>query len=328
MKIFRYIISFFLLFCVALTFLFGVDKIKEKRAFSENSGYKGILTLWHIDTFEGGSGSRKQFLLKIARGYEKNNQDVLVFVTSHTPSSVKDSFSKGVYPDMISYGLGVEVERVVSLSNVITTNGGKFGKEILAVPWCRGGYFLIENTSFRNKKGKKTTCLVSNSTYNLPLVNFIERNCNFIFKERSQLNAYSEFVNGGAKYLLGTQRDIVRLTNRGFSFSAEPLSAFNDLYQYVSVIGGERQKVIECIKFTEYLLSENSQKKLSEIDMFSCFYHVEFENEDMASMQRLNNFNTISAFTLPEKLLELKELSLSSSKGDVNSTNKLKKFIV
>jgi hypothetical protein len=328
MKILKVVLGVFLIFCILFTFIFGKNLIDKDKELVEKTDYKGIINLWHIDTFEGGTGSRKQFLLKVSREYEKERKGVLVFATNHTINSVKENFSKGIYPDIISFGNGVEVNNLIELSFDKKFDSGIFNEKQLIIPWCRGGYFLIKNNEYKRKKGEKKTLLVSSSEYNLPLATLLDREKDFSIKIKSQYNAYLDFVSGGSEYLLGTQRDIVRLTNRAFPFFAEPLSTFNDLYQYVSVIKTTEEKVDESLKFVEFLLSKKVQEKLNEIDMFSCFYPVSFESEYMASMQKLNSFNTISPFNKSEFMLELKDASIKAYMGDEDNFNKLKKFII
>ena len=328
MKILKIISSIILISCILFTFIFGKNLIDKDKELVEITYYKGIINLWHVDTFEGGTGSRKQFLLKVAREYEKEKDGVLIFATNHTINSVKENFSKGIYPDIISFGNGVEVNNLIELSLDKKFDSGVFNNKQLIVPWCRGGYFLIKNSEYKIKKGEKKTILVSNSEYNLPLITLLNSKTEFDIKTKSQYNAYLDFVAGGSEYLLGTQRDIVRLINRSFSFTAEPLSTFNDLYQYVSVLSTNEDKINESLSFVEYLLSKKVQEKLNEIDMFSCFYQVSFDNENMASMQKINNFNTVSPFNKSEFLLELKDVSIEAYMGDEDKVNKLKKFII
>ena len=94
-----------------------------------------------------------------------------------------------------------------------------------------------------------------------------------------------EFVSGKEKYFLGTQRDIIRLNNRGFEYIAQPLKNFNDLYQYASVTATDENKRVYACAFLDYLLTENVQKRLTEIGMFSDFYVLNYQEKDFISMQ-------------------------------------------
>ena len=91
MKIFRFIVSVAIVLSLTFTAFIGKDKINEQSKITAPSEYKGIISLWQIDGFEGGSGSRKQFLLKVAREFEKKNNGVLVMVINHTFLSAKEN---------------------------------------------------------------------------------------------------------------------------------------------------------------------------------------------------------------------------------------------
>ena len=121
-----------ILCCVSIifTFTFGIKNLnKNKENVSEE--YKCILTLWHIDTFEGGVGSRKQFLHNIAKNFEKKNKGVFIMVTSYTLEGVKQQFKKGNYPDILSYGNGIEVKNLSEINSKLSfspsnINGKKY----------------------------------------------------------------------------------------------------------------------------------------------------------------------------------------------------------
>ena len=59
--------------CVLFTAFWGAEKLTEKGLSGDSVEYKGIIKVWQIDSFEGGMGSRKQFLLKVARGFTRPN---------------------------------------------------------------------------------------------------------------------------------------------------------------------------------------------------------------------------------------------------------------
>ena len=61
MKIFRYILAIIIVFSSIFTIFIGKNKIGEKAKLTQPAEYKGIISVWQIDGFEGGSGSRKQF---------------------------------------------------------------------------------------------------------------------------------------------------------------------------------------------------------------------------------------------------------------------------
>ena len=63
MKILRFLSGGIIIFSILFTIFIGAQKISLGHDFGSSEEYKGILTMWQIDTFEGGIGSRKQFLI-------------------------------------------------------------------------------------------------------------------------------------------------------------------------------------------------------------------------------------------------------------------------
>ena len=53
--------------------------------FVAGARFEGILELWHIESFEGGVGSRAGWLKKRSTAFEKQNKGCLVNVTVLTP---------------------------------------------------------------------------------------------------------------------------------------------------------------------------------------------------------------------------------------------------
>lgn len=292
--------------------------------------YKGIITIWQIDSFEGGTGSRKQFLLKVARGYEKQHSGLLIMVIDHTFESAKEAFSNNQYPDIISYGNGVLVGGIQPLNFSNFFKGGAIDKTLYAIPWCRGGYCLITKGETKVENGvvlDKIT--LSKTEYNQPaLALYLSQ---FRAKEyaiKSPLDAYVDFVGGKSDYLLGTQRDIIRLSNRGVDFSITPLDEYNDLYQYVSVTAKEKERIYYAKDFIDYLLSSNVQQMLKDIGMLSCFEVVNYQSQALLELQKVNHKYTLSAFTSEKSLVEINDLALISLKGDKESEIKIKNMLI
>ncbi|MBQ9734792.1 MAG: hypothetical protein IJV95_02915 [Clostridia bacterium] len=330
MKVLRAFISVLLLCAVLFTIFYGKYKVGESVTSQNPDGYKGIITLWQIDSFEGGVGSRKQFLLKAARAFEKQNSGVLVMVISHTPTSVEENIKNGIYPDIISYGAGVDVKGYSELKVSRTVNGGIVGEKTFATAWCRGGYAIIANPELTdNVSNELDSLIVSQGELNCPLVALLLEDVKVKNIEiLKPMDAYIKFTQGKSKYFLGTQRDINRLSSRGFEVIVKPLTAYNDLYQYLSVTSKEENKRHYSEKFIDYLLSDKVQKDLSKIGMLSPFIDVVNENPHLNSMQENFSFSTISAFTSRLTIEEINYLSLKAVSGDKDALNKIKKMLV
>ena len=63
--------------------------------------------MWHIEGFEGGVGSRCDWLGKRAREFEKRNKGVYLDVIKLTEAQLEDRLAQGQSFDLIGFGLGV-----------------------------------------------------------------------------------------------------------------------------------------------------------------------------------------------------------------------------
>ena len=64
-----------------------------------------VLTLWQIDSFVGGRGSRAEYLRSLAQDFAKS-ANVYIEVTALSSDAARTNISAGVVPDIISYGAG------------------------------------------------------------------------------------------------------------------------------------------------------------------------------------------------------------------------------
>lgn len=328
MKTLRCICAILLSVSIIFTVFFGAGKISEQTPIKKAEGYKGVITLWQVDGFEGGKGSRKQFLLKVARTFERQNQGVLIMVVNHTFTSVKENFDNGIYPDLLSFCGGVELKTPFEIKVKRATSGGKIGEKTYATPWCRGGYTLISNPEVMDNQADRTI-IVSQSEYTNSLTAILLEE--YKFKEYlvlKPMDAYVKFTQGKIKYFLGTQRDLTRLSNRGMEVESTPLTKFNDLYQYVALTGNGQDKKVYAQRFIEFLISDQVQSQLVSINMFSPFSNLSFTDQNLSAMQSISDFSTLSAFESPECLKELQRISLFALSGDQNYTNKIKNMLV
>lgn len=328
MKILRFSVAAVLIFAVAFTAFYGKAGIAENGVSVEPAEYKGVLTLWHIDTFEGGVGSRKQFLMSMSREFEKKNTGVLIMATEHTVDSAKQAFKDGKSPDLISFGAGVDVKDMRPLDVNLPAYGGAYGGIIYAVPWARGGYCIIENPDYVGNKKEKPPIIVSQGEYTNPLLAFLlSGRTETDIEILSPMDAYVKFVSGKARYLVGTQRDINRLNTRGMDFVSAPLNGYNDLYQYIGITASDPVKAEYCQKFVNFLVSYEIQKNLHKIGMYGCYSDAEYDSPDMAAMQKAKSEYRISAFSSKELIKDLQEKGRRAAAGDADALAEIKKLI-
>lgn len=329
MKFLRVVIIIICIFSIIFSIVFKTEKFTSSKLQEKNDEGKIILSIWQIDTFEGGTGSRRQFLESVTNDFESKNPNVLVMVTNHTIEGVKESFEKDVFPDLISYGNGVELKNLTEIKNVKSFKGGIVDDKTFATPWCRGGYYLIANA----KKIKSIDQVISNviisqSEYTLPIIAFFKDNFsakNYFFYK--PLDAYVNFVAGKSDWLLGTVRDLDRLERRGFQVITKPIENYNDLYQYISITTKNEDKVLLAQEFIELLLSERHQKRLNEIKMYSVFYQMEY-NSSLNGSAKFNNFLTVQPFLDSGLIKEIQNQFNISKTIDESLNYKINKLLI
>lgn len=202
-------------------------------AKSKEAEARTVVRVWNIDTFEGGKGSRTAFLKSVARELQG---EAYYLVTSYTLEGALSAFAEGEAPDVLSFGVGLSefAERLLPLPYSFA--GGELGGKTLAYPWCMGGYYLFSLTDF---EGEGRTAL-SVGGENLPAV--AARLEGITGEETESVAAYTGFLSGKYRYLLGTQRDVCRFQARGVSVQARPLTKYCDLYQYIGILSAEKRE--------------------------------------------------------------------------------------
>ena len=271
----------FLLLLTAAVIVFLPQKSKQAEA-------RIVVRVWNIDTFEGGKGSRTAFLKSVARELKG---EAFYLVTSYTLEGALSAFAEGDAPDVLSFGVGLSefAERLLPLPYSFA--GGELGGKTLAYPWCMGGYYLFSLTDF---EGDGRTAL-SVGGENLPAV--AARLEGIAGEETESVAAYTGFLSGKYRYLLGTQRDVCRFQARGAIVQARPLTKYCDLYQYIGILSSEKRDA--SLAFVEALFSPEVQGRLSQIGMFP------LEN---------NAERTVSVFSSREAL---GRLAAAAREGDV-----------
>ncbi len=219
-----------------------------------------VVRVWNVDTFEGGKGSRTAFLRATARRTESAREGVYYLVTSYTEEGAVAAFERGEAPDMLSFGIGLSVYAEMSIPLDVSFAGGTLDGVPIAYPWCRGEYALFSMTEDFEEAGDVALSVGGNNLTEVAAV------CAGIEGARVEsMAAYVGFLDGKYRYLLGTQRDVCRFSARGVRVAARPLSAYNDLYQYISILSSGKYE--DCAALLRELLSEKTQDSLSSIGM-------------------------------------------------------------
>lgn len=260
----------------------------------------GVITVWQIDSFEGGKGSRAQYLRSVGSALLESD-GIYVEVTALSSSAARENMAEGNLPDVISYGAGFYGLESYSDGN--------------AVAWCRGGYCLISAESSEPPTD-------NNTVINSGRENIARAAAAFAglgkADELPPTSAYVAMLSGEYKYLLGTQRDIIRLQTRGEKFTVQPLNDYNDMYQYISVLAkGEKRAV--CNKFVDLLLQKNDLNRIGMLRDGLNLY-----SDEMHALEGVK-----AAYTLPPTVSAeyLDKIKSAANSADINMLKSLLKAL-
>lgn len=264
-----------------------------------------LITLWSIDSFEGGKGSRAQYLQNAANALFKG-RNCYVVVTSLSAEAARQNISEGNIPDMLSYGAGFYgIDKHVN------------ARDFAYKTWCRGGYCLLAlDGSADFSDVNKDNTVINAGRENLTAA------CALLIgvhgaEVLNSTSAYVSLINSKFKYLLGTQRDIFRLKTRDVAFKMQPIREFNDLYQNISILtDGENYAL--CLEYVNYLLGR--QVNLNNIGMLAD--GIDIYDDEMAYMQDISFEYTLNGFVGENYFSEIKRAEKS---GDINLLKNLLK---
>ena len=295
---------FFFIVCACVLISAPIFALNLNKSASAE-GEKEVITLWQIDSFEGGKGSRATYLQNIANKFSKN-ENCIITVISLNANAARLNICDGKVPDLISYGAGF-----YGIENLI--DGYK--------TWCNGGYCLLtlgENADFSDVSK-------DNTIINAGIDNFVQAATLFCGLNGATVDkptgAYVKLISGKFKYLLGTQRDIMRLKTREEVFSVKPITIFNDLYQNISLICKSAKKKKIANEFIDYLI--DNKDNLSKIGLFSG--SSKLYSDEMSIMENITyEYKLISPISESIK----NEISSALINCDENKLKKDRKSVV
>lgn len=310
---------------------------------NEELDYTGIVELWNVDTFEGGSISRAYWLEEVAIKFEKENRGVFVVVQNMNLEQLILNLNNNNCPDMISFGLGAGGFLTDMLTDLNTDfsiradlqNAGKYNGNCLAIPYLMGGYSII---TVQNGGKQKLGVGLNSNTCPLLTLFFNEINFDNLFESNlnvNSFNCYDYYLKNNFNVLLGTQRDVYRvnrrvekgmMTEQNFAF----LQGFTDLVQYIGVTKKADEKTEICKLFVENLLQTQTQESLKNINMFSVKIINLYSAEPFASMESVLNrdIKTLNVFLETSVIKNINEMSYSALQGDEDAKNNIIKYLI
>lgn len=225
----------------------------EDNLKGNTSEFQGVLTIWNVDSFESGSQSKTVFLEEASRRFSSDNKGLYFLIENLSVEEMMQNFMNEIFPDIISFGMGVGKVVLPILENLNGLNVNAVRKEVLdsginsdnlmALGYLMGGYILastneklatagvggeVKLTTVLNtagfdtetKKGTKHTSsvVVGENSYIRPeLVSEVALGLTLEdkFISPTMFDAYADFVgyNKGT-ILLGTHRDLFKLSGR------------------------------------------------------------------------------------------------------------------
>ncbi|MDE7306835.1 MAG: hypothetical protein K2N33_05535, partial [Clostridia bacterium] len=204
--------------------------------------------------------------------------------------------------------------------DLISYGAGTYGLESFITDytvWCYGGYcFLTLDTNSDFSDIANDNTVINEGKDNLSSAAALLCGVGGAAYGKTT-GAYVTLINGGCKYLLGTQRDIYRLKTRGVSFSVKPLTQFNDLYQCISVVSksANAQTADSFIKF----LSGKSAE-INSLGMLSVGTNL-YDDE----MKVMAGLDYDCKLTSPVSESTLNSVKKAISDGDINMLKNLLK---
>ncbi len=304
------IISWALLIAIlGLTFFMPKNSYGKEINKSE---YKAVLTIWQIDSFEGGKGSRTSFLRGVSLNFSKKYKGVLTLVVSHTVESAKRAIAEGKVPDVVSIGAsGLDFSSFQKeIKNLSAEGGGVINGKRYFIAWAKGGYYKIT-------KGDGKKIVTYECENNSPLIALaLAGECKSV-EIKSREDAFQAFLNSKNATLIGTHRDVYRLQNRNVDCVYTPLGEFCDLYQYALITSKDNEYYSRA--FIEYLLLDETQDKLTNLSMFSTVKKGLYRDNEPFSMGEKQEIKyLVSPFydkNTIEKLNEIAKEVINGSKG-------------
>lgn len=276
-----------------------------------------ILTVWHVDGFEGGKGSRYTFLREVGAKFSKQNKGVYLLVSSYTVEGVNALLEKGKRPDLISFGGALlNLQNYAKEISFSGRDGGTVGNKRYAVSYLRGGYFVI-----KKGEGSKDIIISKQEGVTPEIATLFSGEKISSVTIKPPLDAYSYFLTQKNATMIGTQRDIERLISRGDEFSAKVIDGYSDLFQYISLTSANIDNEYYANKFIEYLLSEKVQSTIKNLKMLPVNLSGQFpDNKHLSQLENANIKYTFSPFSAKEnmKIACDKALNLINTGGDYN----------
>lgn len=312
--------------------------------------YSGVLELWNVDTFEGGSVSRATFLEKRAIEFEKEYKGIFISVNNITLEQLKLNLENNRKPHIITFGVGAGEyikDEIIDLTNAFEVRedlvkSSMVNGKIKALPLMLGGYTIITNIEKVNddnlEENLQANEIVFSNTENInPLMSLLVNNIENVklYEDNfSSFDSYDKFIKNKYNLLLGTQRDYYRCKNREENMKMQCsynfLSGYTDLIVYGSVFKSNGDLEFISQKFLEFLTNETNQQKLSKINMFPVISKNIFAESGYKEYNEnlLKEVKTLNVFYENETLEKIKTLLIDHFNKKTDNKKEILNYLV
>jgi len=156
--------------------IFNPIDLIYRRFFGTNASNIGVLSLWNIETFESGTGSKSSHLERAALKYEKKYKGAYILIENMTIEELENRLSCGQLPDLFSFSAPAasiiqnyltELEEKSNLIKVFLESCRTNNMELLAYPYLMGGYCLISSENRLLQAGASEPYNLLSSAYSL-----------------------------------------------------------------------------------------------------------------------------------------------------------------
>ena len=284
----------------------------------------GIIDVWNIDTFSGGSISKCDYLNSVARKFESANKGLYINIVNMKAEEFELATKANKKPVLISFGYGIgesafnmlkpiEVKDYKIKEEVL--NSGKVNDEVFAVGYLMGAYCYFSTTEKLESASKNNNISLASDyrgcAYDKQLRKKVKHiyglgfgkntflnpeqcidSCEEVYESVDDYNAYVDFISlNKFTILLGTHRDFVKLQGkyeRGdiSDLIVEPVQSFNNLIQYIGITNGQDEnRELYAKRFVDFLICESSQKMLESSGMFSTLLPNIYQDEMLSKVE-------------------------------------------
>lgn len=230
----------------------------------DKNDYNAIINVWHVVGFKPYMGSLGGSISTVVKVIENRHDGIYFEVNSMDIEEYKLRISRGEYPDVLSYPLGLCYPDMFLASNTDISllkeelkHVGMWEGELLSLPYALSGYILLENLNLKSKYNIES---ISQITDDFELTKHIETIDNVLKNKKPNINTisgnviisalnniehditeYDTFKSGKAILAISDMRaasDLYNLQNsgKGFSYNAYPFDNYTDLIQMIGIV--------------------------------------------------------------------------------------------